>query len=840
MKNIFYLLLCCLLTLKVSSQVAPVKPNIILIVSDDLNDYIEPLHTISNIETPNINLIAESGTLFTNAFASSALCGPSRTSFLTGKDLYYTQVYSNSKLKCIDFGLNFKPALNNEEYFTIPQYLKDNANYFTYNINKVFHCPVNYVEYDEETENACEKTLAWNRYFYFEDDSTLTPIFNDVDEGVAGYQFGKINDTLEPYLDDYIAVDSAISFIDQIGAGGDVICNKPFFLALGLNTPHKNQYIPEKYFLNDYIDNFSTDPFDIPYNVPANADPSNGIIMPPQPDIPFADIDSLPANGIARVMAGAKDSAFINWVINTLSPYPEIQPGLSEEQKIEILSWSKRANAVMAYLAAVKYIDAQLGRLYENLLSHPEILNNTIIIFIGDNGYSLGEKRHWEKYAMWETDIRIPLIISDFRDPVPQICNRTVSLLDLFPTICDFAEINYPLFADNSDYLDGHSLAPLLIDPDTIWTRPVLTAEKKLDDQEAHCFPQYSVRDERFHYIRYQSNGGGDLYCDEANSYIEEELYEIGVDRETDPNEWNNLIADPDYAPVLDYLDEFLPDSSLYLQKVHTAVITTKTLACFLNDHTTFKLFSTLYSEHGIVITGAALVNYQFKWTNNLTGAIYYGKYYPFNTATIPAAVFSANDKILFYLEVTDLTSGQKAAFNTKTIYINSANTPVSNFNLIPAAPLHSINIIDYTISGSYTDTWWKFGDGTSSEEFLPDTHIYPTVGSYTVRNYIEYGNGCTKNKAQIATVFKEGEPDLRFELFPNPGANKIHVEFSEEVEIENFNIVNITGEIVLTQKIKAKQANIEINTSSLPSGIYILVLNFGEHSISEKFEIIR
>ena len=832
--------MCCFLTLKVSSQVAPVKPNIILIVSDDLNDYIEPLHTISNIETPNINLLAESGTLFTNAFASCSLCGPSRTSFLTGKDLYYTQVYTNSNLKCIDFGLNFKPALNNEEYFTVPQYLKENANYFTYNINKVFHCPVNYVEFDEDTENACDKSLAWNRYFYFEDDSTLTPIFNDVDDGVTGYQFGRINDTLEPYLDDYIAVDSAISFIDQIADDGDVICNKPFFLALGLNKPHKNQFIPEKYFLHDYVENFSTDPFDIPYNVPANADPANGIIMPPQPDIPFADIDSLPANGIAWFMKGVKDSAFIDWVTNTLSPYPVIEPGLSEEERIEILTWSKRANGVMAYLAAVKYIDAQVGRLYENLLSHPEILHNTIIIFMGDNGYSLGEKRHWEKYAMWETDIRIPLVISDFRDPVPQICKRTVSLLDLFPTICDFAEIDYPLFADNSDYLDGHSLTPLLNDPDTIWTRPALTAEKKMDDQEAHCFPQYSVRDERFHYIRYQSNGSDDLSCDEANSFIEEELYEIGIDRETDPNEWNNLIADPDYAPVLDYLDEFLPDSSLYLQKVHTVHITTKTLACFLNDHTTFKLFSTLHSEDGILINGAALANYQFKWTNNLTPAIYYGKYYPFNTASIPAALFSANDNILFYLEVTDLTSGKLVAFNTKTIHINNLNKPVSNFTVINGEIPHSVDIIDYTITGSYSNTYWTFGDGTSSEEFIPDTHFYTSAGTYSIRNYIQYGNGCTKSKAHNLAVLREGISEIEFTLYPNPAGDYLQINFEKEVTDGTFKIVNMLGEVVLSQKLEPLETLFQLNTTTLQSGTYIIQIFASNVSGTKKFEVIK
>ena len=353
MKKIFNLTLICFLRLTLSAQVASEKPNIILIISDDLNDYIGSYQANQNVETPNIDLIAQNGTLFTNAHASCALCAPSRASFLTGKDLLYTQVYDNAAYFCSHFSINFSAEKGNEEYYTLPQHLKENAGYFTYSLNKVFHCAINNVEFDTTTESACEKMLAWNRYFVYEEEPILDAITATLQQGIGGYDFGRINDTLEPYMSDYIAVDSAISFIEQVAADSNMICDKPFFLALGLIKPHKNQFIPEKYFLEDYVEDFSADPFDIPYNFPKNADPANGIIMPPQPDIPFADIDSLPEGGIAQYLAGTKDPGFELWVENVLSPYPEIEPGLSEEERIEILAWSKKANAVMAYLAAV-------------------------------------------------------------------------------------------------------------------------------------------------------------------------------------------------------------------------------------------------------------------------------------------------------------------------------------------------------------------------------------------------------------------------------------------------------------------------------------------------------
>jgi len=129
------------------------------IVSDDLNDYIGGMGASPDVQTPNIDILSNNGTLFLNAYCPAPLCAPSRTSFLTGKDLYYTQVYkeTDGNYKCGNFSDNFTPEKGNEEYFTIPQYLKDSAGYFTYNLNKIFHCYQNFSEYDSITADPCAK-----------------------------------------------------------------------------------------------------------------------------------------------------------------------------------------------------------------------------------------------------------------------------------------------------------------------------------------------------------------------------------------------------------------------------------------------------------------------------------------------------------------------------------------------------------------------------------------------------------------------------------------------------------------------------------------------------------
>lgn len=73
-------------------------------------------------------------------------------------------------------------------------------------------------------------------------------------------------------------------------------------------------------------------------------------------------------------------------------PPPPIGAGLTDAEKLFILQESERANGIIAYLASIKFMDAQIGRFYNEIKSHPEIFNNTVFIITSDHGYSLGEK----------------------------------------------------------------------------------------------------------------------------------------------------------------------------------------------------------------------------------------------------------------------------------------------------------------------------------------------------------------------------------------------------------------------------------------------------------------
>ena len=102
-----------------------------------------------------------------------------------------------------------------------------------------------------------------------------------------------------------------------------------------------------------------------------------------------------------------------------------------------------------------------------------------------------------------------------------------VSLLDIFPTLLDLAGL--PL----KEALDGRSLAPLLADPAAEWDHAAITT---------YDFSEFSVRDERWRYIRYIDGT--------------EELY----DHEADPEEWHNLADDPAFRSVIDRLAARIPE----------------------------------------------------------------------------------------------------------------------------------------------------------------------------------------------------------------------------------------------------------------------------------------
>jgi iduronate 2-sulfatase len=112
-------------------------------------------------------------------------------------------------------------------------------------------------------------------------------------------------------------------------------------------------------------------------------------------------------------------------------------------------------------MASVRFMDQQVGRLME-ALERLGIREETIVIFMSDHGYNLGEYDSWSKASLWEGSISMPLIISDPKYKKSYgTSNETITeLIDLYPTLaerCGFSE-------QKPDILQGKSLMDYIKD----------------------------------------------------------------------------------------------------------------------------------------------------------------------------------------------------------------------------------------------------------------------------------------------------------------------------------------------------------------------------------------
>ena len=523
---------------------------------------------------------------------------PSRMAMLTGKVPDYTGVYRNMACKPIrDYTDN--------EIFVLPEYLKDSAGYFTYGAGKIALCYDTYPEYDTLTTDPCAKTLSWNKYIVFPggEQPDVKAYGDSVTLGQGGLRRTPIPDSMETKMWDYQATDSLIAFINAVGSGADPACGKPLMLTIGYKKPHQTLYIPEKYFSPYYQDSWTSYPYRKPYNFPEGSSPYNGIVMPPQPpEGDYADYFALPADSLWRFMADTQ--TFINGVQNNVNAHAgSLQLDPSEDSlRDAIMDASVRASLTIAYLAGLAYIDAQVQRLMDALQAYPELYENTIIVVAGDHGYALGEKRHWQKGTMWETDLRVPFFITDLRmTTTPEVYN-VVSLLDIFPTLCTVAGVPLPRTSDGTLYPDGYDLSGQMHSdmPELEW--PVLSSYlQQPGTGQGTCFPQHSVRNNRFHFIQYTSNGDSwEEACNAAEAWREEELYEIGTYRDIDPNEWNNLIRQDYYQPVRDYLAQWLPGGDMYLKITYKSNIISNISECLVDREGVIDVTVTLTDSNGM------------------------------------------------------------------------------------------------------------------------------------------------------------------------------------------------------------------------------------------------
>ncbi|MCP4513429.1 MAG: sulfatase [Fuerstiella sp.] len=431
-----------LVFLFVASAIAADRPNVLLLSIDDLNDWTGCLGGHPQAKTPNIDRLAERGTLFANAHCQSPVCNPSRASLLTGRHPHTSGVYFLSP------DLEQAPALKDLD--TLPERFAKNG-YRTLAAGKIFH-------------------TGDKRFFqeYGGDMGRFGPRRkNKISQphGHPLWDWGAYPERDED-MPDYKIAHWAVDKLKSLPGDSDA----PFFMGVGFFRPHVPMYAPKKWF-----DRFPRDQVQLPL---VKAD----------------DRDDISAYAIALTNE------------NHVSP---------EHAWVE--SAGQWEHAVQAYLASVAFADHCLGLVLDALDASPH-RDNTIIVLFADHGFHLGEKQRWAKRTIWEDGTRVPLIVAAPGYPKGQRTNKPAQLLDIFPTLLELAGL--PTDASQ----EGHSLVPLVQDPQAEWRHVALSSFGK---------GNYAVRSERFRYIRYLDGS--------------EELY----DHLRDPNEWENLAADKAMTEVV-------------------------------------------------------------------------------------------------------------------------------------------------------------------------------------------------------------------------------------------------------------------------------------------------
>ena len=459
MKGYFKLTILFILVfaLNMQGQKSTEKPNVLFIMVDDLNDWVGTFGGNPQTKTPNIDALAENSTIFKNAYCSAPLCNPSRTSIMTGYRPSTTGVYGNKE--------HFRDEKGFENTVTIPQYFEKNG-YKTAAAGKIFHSP---------RGNGKEpKPGSDPGSFQQERRGGLGGTFPDKKDkqshGLNLKKYGVKGSFLRSFdwfpvdlpfenNNDFKSADYASKFLQEKH-------DKPFFLACGIFRPHLPWFAPKKYF-------------DM-YNL-------EGVKIPETLKNDLKDVGKM-GNNMAKT--GVHKSVIEN---------------------------GKWKEAVRAYMANVSFADACVGHLL-NGLKESKYAKNTIIVLMGDHGYHLGEKEHWSKNVLWERSAKTPLLIFDPRDGKGKVSTSLVSLLDVYPTLVEMA--NLPQKKD----LEGKSIYNLVKNPKLENKEFVLTSKDK---------GLHSLRNKNYRYTVYKDGF--------------EELY----DHRIDPNEWTNIAENSSNKKIL-------------------------------------------------------------------------------------------------------------------------------------------------------------------------------------------------------------------------------------------------------------------------------------------------
>ncbi len=311
-----------------------------------------------------------------------------------------------------------------------------------------------------------------------------------VNEGIEDSLFVKSVKTFWPYLKDVDGEQVHLADINGDHAIDFIRSNKedPFCLSISFWSPHADDGAEEQYFWPAYVDSLYAED-EIP--APETGNP--------------AFFESLP-----EFLKTSMNRKRWFWRYDTPEKYQKMVKG---------------------YYRMISTVDHVVGRI-QTVLEEEGLAKNTVIIFMGDNGYFLGERGYAGKWTLHEHSIRVPMILYDPRQSElkrGRSFSEPVLNIDVTPTILELADIDIP------QSYQGKSLKAFYDQRPVEW-RTNIFLEHRLEGNPLLIRTE-GIRDDTWKFIRYDDHP---------------EFFEL-YNHQEDFNETTNLAYDSEYAERVKY-----------------------------------------------------------------------------------------------------------------------------------------------------------------------------------------------------------------------------------------------------------------------------------------------
>lgn len=471
---IFFLTVFAVQVTAQQKQVKPLKQkqqrlNVVFILTDDhRNDFMGFTGKVKWLKTPNMDMLAKKGVWVKNATVTTALCSPSRASILSGQ---YAHTHT-----VID---NFSPLPKNLKFF--PEYLQK-AGYQTAFFGK-WHMG-NVGDEPQKGFNHWESFKGQGIYF--------NPLLNINGKHVQYKDSTYITDLLTEHATNWI---------------NNIKTDQPFFVYLSHKGVH-DEFMPAPRHRGMY----KNEPISYPSTINLTATSKT-----------IGDLRVSPTADMVKHDSNYNVADIPDWVRTQRNSWHGVD--FMYNGRVEFDEFYRR------YCETLLSVDESIGKVIQTL-KDKGLDKNTVVFYMGDNGFLMGEHGLIDKRNMYEESQKVPLLVyAPENISAGAVLEQVIQNVDIAPTILDMAGVTAP------EFMQGKSFYPLLKGQQIAW-RDKAFYEYYWEFSYPQTPTTFGVRSGRYKFIFYPG------------------IWDVSefFDLQKDPEEKNNLYRVPAYQPLIKQL----------------------------------------------------------------------------------------------------------------------------------------------------------------------------------------------------------------------------------------------------------------------------------------------